>query len=494
MLISQNRFNQNLRIWDSTGTALLFPVSTQNFLTWLSSLIFDTYQVTGAYSINNGVQRQVVYNSRRFYSGKFSKRKVWSQLTPNGSQSDNYPIFLPLDFQDNPDAFGDITGVVELNNELYTIQERGFTREYFNTRGRLQASDVGEILVGDGSVLSRVGDTLTAYGTKNRGSFVKGFSSSGKPILMYINTEYKGVVRFGADGITDISLRGNWKNFFDKNLDWVENANTPADGYGITGVWDQVKKNFIFSVKGWKKSPPWDGLVFWELGDVVELGFTFSGVPQLYVSLINNNNQSPIDNRDAWEKISIENNQYYNVYTFTYNETKDRFTQNYGFAANFMGRWVNKFFTGYPNLETNNRGQLYFHAIDGPINFYGEAQDCKITVIVNDMPNENKKLMAMQLDCNVKPKRVDITSLYRNDDLEDIELKTFMLEENFETRDGYQIGSIPLNLDGNGSPDGDTNQMEGIYSIFEFTFSGEKPVTLKDIIIFIRGSRRNFKK
>jgi hypothetical protein len=493
-LISQNRFNQNLRIWDSTSTTLLYPVSTQDPAAWLVPQQFDTYQVSGAYSINNNVQRQVVYNSRRFYSGKFSKRKVWSQLTPNGSQSDNYPIFLPLDFQDNPDAFGDITGVVELNNELYTIQERGFTREYFNTRGRLQASDVGEILVGDGSVLSRVGDTLTAYGTKNRGSFVKGFSSSGKPILMYINTEYKGVVRFGADGITDISLRGNWKNFFDKNLDWVENANTPADGYGITGVWDQVKKNFIFSVKGWKKSPPWDGLVFWELGDVVELGFTFSGVPQLYVSLINNNNQSPIDNRDAWEKISIENNQYYNVYTFTYNETKDRFTQNYGFAANFMGRWVNKFFTGYPNLETNNRGQLYFHAIDGPISFYGEAQDCKITVVVNDMPNENKKLMAMQLDCNVKPKRVDITSLYRNDDLEDIELKTFMLEENFETRDGYQIGSIPLNLDGNGSPDGDTNQMEGIYSIFEFTFSGEKPVTLKDIIIFIRGSRRNFKK
>ena len=493
-LISQNRFNQNLRIWDSTSTTLLFPVSTQLLQAWLPEAQFDTYQVSGAYSINNNVQRQVVYNSRRFYSGKFSKRKVWSQLTPNGSQSDNYPIFLPLDFQDNPDAFGDITGVVELNNELYTIQERGFTREYFNTRGRLQASDVGEILVGDGSVLSRVGDTLTYYGTKNRGSFVKGFSSSGKPILMYINTEYKGVIRFGADGITDISLRDGWKNFFDKNLNWVENANTPADGYGITGVWDQVKKNFIYSVKGWKKSPQWDALVFWELGDTVELGFTFSGVPQLYVSLINDNNQSPIDNRDAWEKIDIENNQYYNVYTFTYNESKNRFTQNYGFAPNFMGKWVNKFFTAYPNLETNNRGQLYFHAIDGPINFYGEAQDCKITVVVNDMPNENKKLMAMQLDCNVKPKRVDITSVYRNEDFEDIELKTFMVEDNFETRDGYQIGSIPLNLDANGSPDGDENQMEGIYSIFEFTFSGEKPVTLKDIIIFIRGSRRNYKK
>lgn len=494
MLISQNRFNQNLRIWDSTSTTLLFPVSTQLLQQWLPSQQFDTYQVSGAYSINNNVQRQVVYNSRRFYSGKFSKRKVWSQLTPNGSQSDNYPIFLPLDFQDNPDAFGDITGVVELNNELYTIQERGFTREYFNTRGRLQASDVGEILVGDGSVLSRVGDTLTYYGTKNRGSFVKGFSSSGKPILMYINTEYKGVIRFGADGITDISLRDGWKNFFDKNLNWVENANTPANGYGITGVWDQVKKNFVYSVKGWKKSPLWSPLVFWGLGDTVELGFTFSGVPQLYVSLINSNNQSPIDNRDAWEKIDIENSKYYNVYTFTYNESKNRFTQNYGFAPNFMGKWVNKFFTAYPNLETNNRGQLYFHAIDGPINFYGEAQDCKITVVVNDMPNENKKLMAMQLDCNVKPKRVDITSVYRNEYFEDIELKTFMVEDNFETRDGYQIGSIPLNLDGNGSPDGDENQMEGIYSIFEFTFSGEKPVTLKDIIIFIRGSRRNFKK
>lgn len=494
MLISQNRFNQNLRIWDSTSTTLLFPVSTQSFPSWLLSPQFDTYQVTGAYSINNNVQRQVVYNSRRFYSGKFSKRKVWSQLTPNGSQSDNYPIFLPLDFQDNPDAFGDITGVVELNNELYTIQERGFTREYFNTRGRLQASDVGEILVGDGSVLSRVGDTLTYYGSKNRGSFVKGFSSSGKPILMYINTEYKGVIRFGADGITDISLRDGWKNFFDKNLNWVENANTPADGYGITGVWDQVKKNFVYSVKGWKKSVPWNALVFWGVGSTVELGITFSGVPQLYVALVENNNQYPIDNPTVWEKVDIEDSKYYNVYTFTYNETKNRFTQNYGFAPNFMGKWVNKFFTAYPNLETNNRGQLYFHAIDGPINFYGEAQDCKITVVVNDMPNENKKLMAMQLDCNVKPKRVDITSVYRNEDFEDVELKTFMLEDNFETRDGYQIGSIPLNLDANGSPDGDENQMEGIYSIFEFTFSGEKPVTLKDIIIFIRGSRRNFKK
>lgn len=494
MLISQNRFNQNLRIWDPTSTTLLFPVSTQQLTGWLPRQQFDTYQVSGAYSINNNVQRQVVYNSRRFYSGKFSKRKVWSQLTPNGSQTDNYPIFLPIDFQDNPDAFGDITGVVELNNELYTIQERGFTREYFNTRGRLQASDAGEILVGDGSVLSRVGDTLTYYGSKNRGSFVKGFSSSGKPILMYINTEYKGVIRFGADGITDISLRDGWKNFFDKNLNWVENANTPADGYGITGVWDQVKKNFVYSVKGWKKSVPWNALVFWGVGNTVELGFTFSGVPQLYVALVENNNQYPIDNPTVWEKVDIEDSKYYNVYTFTYNETKNRFTQNYGFAPNFMGKWVNKFFTAYPNLETNNRGQLYFHAIDGPINFYGEAQDCKITVVINDMPNENKKLMAMQLDCNVKPKRVDITSVYRNEDFEDVELKTFMVEDNFETRDGYQIGSIPLNLDANGSPDGDENQMEGIYSIFEFTFSGEKPVTLKDIIIFIRGSRRNFKK
>ena len=493
MLISQNRFNQNLRIWDSTSATLLFPVSTQNFLAWLPNPQFDTYQVTGAYSINNNVQRQVVYNSRRFYSGKFSKRKVWSPVTPNGSQSDNYPIFLPLDFQDNPDAFGDITGVVELNNELYTIQERGFTREYFNTKGRLQSADVGEILVGDGSVLSRVGDTLTFYGSNNRGSFVKGFSPSGKPILVYMGLEYKNLIRFGADGISPISLK-DWKNFFNNNLNWVENARTPADGYGITGVWDEVKKNFVYSVKGWKKSPPWNDIVVWGVGDTVELGFTFSGVPQLYVALSENQGFNPIDNPLVWEKVSLDNNSYYNVYTFTYNETKDRFTQNYGFAPNFMGKWVNKFFTGYPNLETNNRNQLYFHAIDGPISFYGEAQDCKITVVVNDLPNENKKLMAMQLDCNVKPKRVDITSLYRNEDLEDIELKSFLLQEDFETRDGFQLAAIKLSLDENGSPDGDTNQMEGIYSIFEFTFSGEKPVTLKDIIIFIRGSRRNYKK
>jgi hypothetical protein len=289
-------------------------------------------------------------------------------------------------------------------------------------------------------------------------------------------------------------LRDGWKNFFNNNLNWVENANTPADGYGITAVWDQVKKNFVFSVKGWKKSPPWNELVFYGVGDTVELGFTFSGVPQLYVALVANNNEYPIDNLTVWEKVSLENNLYYNVYTFTYNESKNRFTQNYGFAPNFMGKWVNKFFTAFPQLQINQRSQLYFHAIDGPINFYGEAQDCKITVVVNDMPNENKKLMAMQLDCNVKPKRVDITSVYRNEDFEDVELKTFMVEDNFETRDGYQIGSIPLNLDANGSPDGDENQMEGIYSIFEFTFSGEKPVTLKDIIIFIRGSRRNYKK
>ena len=81
-------------------------------------------------------------------------------------------------------TYGEISLVANINDELFTFQQNSTTREFFNSEGRLATIEDGTVAIGDGTVLSRRGLRLSAFGTSHRWTFVKGLSDSGKEMLI----------------------------------------------------------------------------------------------------------------------------------------------------------------------------------------------------------------------------------------------------------------------------------------------------------------------
>lgn len=492
-IISQNRVNTNLRVWnpDDTGE-LIFPLSTRNFVEWLESTALDTIVQNSSYKIINQVQARVVYDPNNQDDGIYLTRKPYSDLKPNGSKIDYYRIFLPLNFQDNPQQQGPISRVLNVNNELFTVQERGYTREYFNSRGQLVSPDQGQILIGDGSVLSRVGNNLTMYGTNNSGGVVIGKSQSGKDVVMFISPDFGQVLRFGDDGLVSVSKRENMRTFFNKNLNWVREAFTPADGYGICGVWDDNNKQFIFTVKGWKRVAEWGNAVVYNVGAEVIYQTGEHGIPQIWIATGTSKGQAPEDGGD-WERVSFDNNEYYNVYTFTWSEIKAGFTQFYSYLPNGYLTWNSTFLSSYPDLDSELSATVWQHGIGNPAQYYGVNYPAGfISLVCNWQRNLNKKFFALMLNSSVKPEYVWVTSLFRDEDQGETIKESYLELPDWTTREGYQYSPVKSEIGPEGTNDEDTGQMEGIWAQFDITFPKEKIVSLTDFIVYIRDSFRNF--
>lgn len=494
--VSQNTGNSNLRIWDSSlVNNVVFPVSTQSAVTWLENDPdnLDQLESNPAYKVLNQVQAQAVYDPENQDTGSYLSRKYWSQFKPNNSAVDFFRIILPLDFQDNPEIQGAIKRLVNLNNRLFTIQERGFTLEYFNNQGQLVSQDAGQILIGDGSVLSRIGNNLSLFGLKQSGAFVRGKSQSGKDTAMWINTTFTNVLRFGDDGIKNVSLRDLNRTFFNRYLKWANIADVPADGYGISGAWDNDNYNYIFTVKAWKPFKKWDANVTYLGGDGTIFGEIEQGVPQIWIANQASRGVEPADGVSQWRMADILDPLYYNCYTFAYSEIKNGFTFYPYFLPNFYAQWKGKYLTANPNLESIDKSKIYLHNEGLPNQFYGvNYLGGVIELTMNWQPNMNKKVLALMINSNIKPERVDIESLFRNEPDGERIKKSFLVTSDFETREGYQYSTIKLELDENGRNDLNTSVMEGVWTKFRIQFPAGVTAKLNDCIVLISDSLRTF--
>lgn len=496
-IISQNRTNTNLRVYDPLLTTnFLFPINPPNSSQWLANdqNLLDQIDANPAYEIRNTVQAIAVYNPFNQDTGEYISRKVYSEFKPNNSLVDFWRVILPLSFQDNPEAQGRITRGVNLNNRLFTLQERGWTVEYFNNQGQLISQDAGQLLIGDGSVLSRIGTQLTQFGSRQRGALVIGKSQSGKDTAMWFSSTFGEFLRFGDDGVRSVSLRANMRTFFNRYNKWVNDADTPADGYGITGVWDNDNKNYIFTFKAWKPVEAFVPGLIYRPGVAITFGTIGQGVPQIWVNLIQTN-QAPFDGSAFWQKIPVDDPNFYNVFTIVFSEIKDGFTFFPYFIPNFYAQWKGKFFSANPLLDTDQRSRLYLHGVGNPNQFYEVDYDGgQIELVLNWQPNLNKKLSAMLVNSNIKPLRVDFSALFRNEEFGEFNKISFIETADFTTREGYQYAPVKNVLDENGSNEGDTGRVEGVYCKIRITFPAGQTAKLNDCIVMINDSFRNFTK
>lgn len=242
----QTRVNFQLRHKLSSQT-LMYPECTK--AEWLQTRGEVEGDYNSGYTIRNQVKSDVAYDANADNTASLPATKFWSEIKNASSEQDGWRTILPLNRHDLDLSDGEIVHHAQFNGELMTWQIKKFQRQFFNTRGILQTSNTA-VLVGDGSVMSRDGVTITNYGCSHKWSIIIGKSEGGNDTAYWIDYINRKALRLAADGTTTLSDIRGMKSFFANNLTWVKDKDQPSIGRGICGVWYDRKGEAIWTVKG----------------------------------------------------------------------------------------------------------------------------------------------------------------------------------------------------------------------------------------------------
>ena len=437
------------------------------------------------------------YNIRQGNFGAkfdFPTRILWSELKNQEGINDEYRLFLPLNRKDLDRTFGEINHHEDINGELFTLQPRKYQLQYFNTRGTLQGSNSGvEVLIGDGSVLSRDGQTLSSYGTNHKWSVVKGSSPGGKDVIYWFNQEKGLFMRFGADGTVVLSERSGLRSFSANNTKWTENQYTPALNYGIRSVWDDRFKEAIWTFIGVRDSKgEWGTIPSNELyseGDTVTGStfgnYPFDGVPDVYISL---SNHFPIPQSEPgvgsdwetyWRLADKDDPEYYTVFTLAFNELSNGFSTFYSHLPKTYLKWKNKFLSSHPT----ERSEIYEHryGYDKWYEYEGVWKESEpfLEGVVNPFPDQSKKFVAIQALSDNVPDRIELITK---------DHESFLVSTDFDPEDDTWRTPIKNDIltSQTSDPNDDTESLVGAYMRVKFKFFNGAYNKLNNLVVKVR--------
>lgn len=408
--VSQNVVNSQMSVkYNNTSGAWLFPRNTAD--NWLNENLGDLgTQIAPydkGYTIANGISNDTAFDASLPQQNDLPTEIRWSDLKPQNAVVDNFRIFLPLNFKDLPLSWGEITHHTNFNGELFTFQPRMVQRQYFNTRGTMQVGGQTptDVLIGDGSVMSRDGQMVTGIGTYHKWSVIKGKSAQGNDTLYWINTELKKFMRMGFDGTISIADIHGMQSFAANNLTWVIGKDNPASGQGICGVWDDRYVGAIWTVRGKREFATWKAGSTYAKGDIVSGGYRFDtplvyeATGEIYISLEDGNiNHDPTTGTTHWfivphtgtftvNGILRKATEFYNEYTIEFNEQKNKFTTFYSFKPKIYLKWTDTFLTPKP---ISNTGLVAQHRLGPYCVWYGFT-----TSVITDASNASPIVITM---------------------------------------------------------------------------------------------------
>jgi hypothetical protein len=497
---SQNRVNSQLRTDDADS--FLYPKDTQNQGDWLEDFVFGhggNFRYNSGYTPRSGVlsynsindrllKQQVDLPSRIDYSEKYEQNTL----------DDKNQSFLPLNFKDIDQAFGEILSHKNVNGELFTLQPRKFQAQFFNASGTLQTESTEglNVVIGDGAVLARDGRTLSSYGTEHKWSVIKGKSPGGKDVLYWYNQESKLIMRFGADGTVTLSDVHGLRSFLENDARWTQGKDTPYAGDGVRVVWDDEYKEAIWTWRGVRKVAKYIGGRSIVAGAIVENtnapSDTFDNIPRLFRCTVAHNstpNYEPgvgADWHQVWEQIEYDNEEYYTWFTLAFNEMTNGFSSFYSHHPKIYFPWRNKFLSAHPTEEN----KIYEHRRGEYTTWYkteaGElSEDAYIEGVVNYMPESSKKFVATQVISDEEPYRMEFETKRH---------KSHLVEGDFDDHDDHWRSPIKNDTTGGNAPDADTESLTGDYIKVKFFIEKKVYNRLYNFVIKVRERLRVYRK
>jgi hypothetical protein len=449
----------------------LFPVTynSNNIYTnlhdWLNKRTLDTYNYNYGYSIDElGLGYRAGITKDRSY--KMPTRVIYSDNKPQNARSDFYRRFGVTSYNDLDASFGEINSMKNVNGELFTLQVNKFQKQFFNSRGTLQVSDGSQVVLGDAGVFSRPGITVTSYGCSDKWSSFLGKSAGGDDILYWYDSINKKFMRFGADGAVPISDRANIRTLANEGFKWVVSYQTPADNYGIHGIWNQRLNEAAWTCRAYRKPD-----VIWELGLTIDEGqlvivedtvttYGFEQFPVIYrciqtnVATIDNKPGDSFNYGEYYDTIPFDDIEYYSLRTIVWSEIKNRFIiSDETPHPRIYLQYKDTFLSPSP---ASNSNQLYEHNEGKYLEWYisgrlGQREDGYIDIVFNIDPNTTKHFISLICNTEIVPYKVEAFTKNHTTLINPIEF--------LEQLDQY-VAPIPNNLQ-NGSTGEDNSFLYG---------------------------------
>ena len=495
---SQNRHNARMVNKTNNNGEKQYPLLP--FGAWLSKELANTPRYDPTYDFWTKIKAIAGYTTDTVDTDA-PTRVAYSSFKPQDGTFDGYRDFQPLNFQDVPLTDGEITHHERLNGELYILQARNFLKAFFNTRGVLETSGNNTaILIGDGSVLGRPPIQISAFGSRNKWSFIRGRSAGGNDVAFILDLTLKAIIRFAGDGSRNISLENHINTFIRNNTAFLNGVDTPAWKYGVCGGWDENKKVAIWSARAINNQLPlWVNATSYTVGNIVwfgdlDINSGWEELPAFYeciqanTSSATNKPNSGADWQLYWKQLPLSDNRVYNVWTIEWDEVKNSFTTFNSFHNKIFMQFRNTYLTGDPrlngeqwNIYEHNKGE---YGVWYNRNNTGKIVNATLRMLYAKMPNFIKHWLALDVNTLTTPYRFDIKTK-KND--------TFMVAADMEFREDMYV--VEIKNDTNdptfiGQNDQDTSEIRGQYVEIMLTFVARIKQHLTEIVLKFNNSAR----
>lgn len=479
---SQNRVNSQMRSSNNAPATDIPPSFSVS--QWLASAIINNSSYTNGYSNRNEINVYPAFDDTIRDTNIYPTRIIYSDVKPNGSNYDGYRKYLPLNFIDLDQRNGEIVHHAVGNGELLTWQQRSFQRQYFNSNGVLTTRDGSEVIIGDNGALRRRGLQISSIGSKHKWSIIKGVSKGGNDVFAWINTEYGFVIRFGYDGTVPVSDVHNIRNWVDKHVNIADVRMTPCHNEGIHGVWNSQRRSYIWAIRAWRhfftaESPItleeftsdgfWDSRVRYKSGYVLYFELD-TQLPRVFKLILPAGVDYSINEEptlsSVWEEVTDPS--FYNVQTIEFNELRNGFSTRFSFTPKIMLRWGKKFVSPHPQSVEH----IYRHEEGERAAWYsrGLVSDPYITMICNKPPDIKKDFIALEMNSQDLPARIELTTNQHVSYLNPSDMEKSELHENAWAAQIMNDSTIsPDNP--TGVNNADTSSLFGQYLLIKFVFA-----------------------
>jgi hypothetical protein len=477
---------ENVRLW---------PWDAQNLTTnalkmknYFESTNLDEYFYNSGYNIRMELAYRAGFSIGETYATDYPTRIIYSDSKPQTAKTDFYRRFGVFSYADLDSSFGEINSMKNINGELFTLQVSKFQKQFFNTRGTLSVSDGTQVVLGDAGVLSRPGITITSYGCSNKWSSFLGRSAGGDDVLYWYDEVNKKLMRFGADGAIPISDRSSVRTMVLNGLKWILDFDSPADNYGIHGIWNQRLNEATWTCRAYRKEDIiWSESQSIPAGSIVILKdeqnfLNFEKTAVLYVCTnthVATQSKKP-GVGSLWTQYytrpSIDDPEYYSIKTITWNESKNKFiNRDETPHPRIYLRWKDTYLSPRPADEPNaiyehNEGEyLQWYMLGGQ----SQTEPGFIDVIFNIDPNTTKQFISLICNSEIVPSRIEAFTKNHS---------TVMTAGEFLEQLDQYVAPIPNNIQ-NGSTGEDNTFLYGQWIKVRFYFDPLQFQRLTNIVL-----------
>lgn len=341
----------------------------------------------------------------------YDVRTLVSDPKINGETIDSWTSFRANNFLEVNTQYGAINRLLNFNDEIYYIQDRGFGRFSINPRAVVATSDNQPTELGTGAGLVDFYYVSTKYGAIHQWACLATNSN-----IWFFDAINKKLMRYGGNGGGAVSDAKGLKGFFNRTLyndillTKEEGGDNPIEYKGIHCTYDYKDNQVIFTFLGNNDYyGPFDAFAVTteettvnpgEYINIEGLSFQYTGPTPLVVPIGNTwENILQLDNADR--QYIIQKNS---GYTVAFNELTNSFESFYKYTPTI---YLNNNYIYSPNSHNGNLGtstnhMLYRHKCGEYGVYYDEDPvEAMISIVINDNADYNKILRFLEFNSSV---------------------------------------------------------------------------------------------